>query len=248
MERGSGEIFPGDRRFMLPDPGSGNRPFDGCSLESWTAAFDGGCFAQRDGPGTLNTLRYEDEAAWEARTDTLIDAARLGLSVAAMTGSAGCQSPLQTYLPPSARLQLDMLHLASYLMAVREGAGATSGPLLGTSMFFARGGRGMSVGKLWAPYTWDVGTPLVPTPQNLTVAAFRSDTPGVFVRYFSNAVVVVCPGKDGARNATALLRGPYQDMLTGEKNIDSVRMKAHTGRVLMRQTVEAPMVVVKGRV
>lgn len=234
QQRGSGDILPGDRRFMLPDSGSGNRPFDGCSLESWTAAFDGGCFAQRDGPGTLDNLVYNDEATWVYRVNTMLDAARHNLRVAAMTGSAGCQSPLQTYLPPPIRLQLDTLHHASYLMAVRQGAGATTGPLLGTSMFFAPKGTGMSVGKLWPPYTWDIGTPLIPTPRNFSVAAFHSNTPGVYVRYFSNAVSVVCPGNKDAEKATVLLHGPYQDLLTGENNIFNVKMRAHTGRVLMR--------------
>jgi len=34
---------PGDRFFMINS--TGNRPFDGCSLESWTAGFDGSCTA-----------------------------------------------------------------------------------------------------------------------------------------------------------------------------------------------------------
>lgn len=249
QELRSGYVFPGDRRFMLPDPRTHNRPFDGCSLENWGATFGGGCFAQRDGPGTLNTLHYHDEDTWVSRVNTLIDAARSDLTVAAMTGSAGCQSPLQTYLPPATRRHLDSLHLASYLMAVRRGAGAKTGPLIGTSMFFAPDGVGMSVGKLWEPYTWDVGSPLIPTPANFNVTSFRADTPGVFVRYFSKAVAIVCPGNEDANAMTALSRGPYQDLLTGEKNINEVRMTAHTGRVLMRQQsndLPTPIPIVKG--
>ena len=158
---------PGDRVFMLPAPGF--RPFDGSSLESWTAGFDGpGCFLQTADVEKWAAV-YEDETSWVARVNTLIDAARLNLSVAAMTGSAGCQSPLQTYLPVATRTKLDFLHYASFLLAVRGRGGTeaatSSGILAGTSAFFAedtRGdgqARGMGVAKLWGPYTWAVGAP-----------------------------------------------------------------------------------------
>ena len=232
---------PGDRIFMVNS--TGTRPFDGCSLESWTAGFHGSCFAQTDRPGVTNLVVYSDEDAWVSRVNTMIDAARLRLSVAAMTGSAGCQSPLQTFLPAANRTQLDLLHYASFLMSVRQAGGDTTnrtatGPLVGTSMFFTDDGIGLAEGRLWEPYTWDLGPPLIPVPSGLNVTAFRVTAPavpGVYVRYFASAVAVVCPGPAAAMTPTLLDRGPYTDPLTGETGILSVRMQGQTGRILLRQ-------------
>ena len=178
-----------------------------------------------------------------SRVNTMIDAARLRLSVAAMTGSAGCQSPLQTFLPAANRTQLDLLHYASFLMSVRQAGGdatnrTATGPLVGTSMFFTENGFGLAAGRLWEPYTWDLGPPLIPVPSGLNVTAFRVTAPaapGVYVRYFGNAVAVVCPGPAAALKPTLLDRGPYADPLTGETGISSVQMHGHSGRVLLRR-------------
>ena len=230
-----GAVATGDRRFML-DNGTGGRPFDGCSLEAWTAAFEGPCFAQRDAPGTENVLAYPaDPAQWVGRVNALIDAARLRLAVAAMTGSAGCQSPLQTYLPPAQRLRLDLLHYASFLMAVAAEGGSphAAGPLVGTSAFFAPGGAGLSTGRLWEPYTWKLGAPLTAVPRGGNVTAYRV-SPHVYVRYFEHGAVVVCPGGRDAAGPTPLQHGPYTDRLTGERGITQVRMTANTARILLR--------------
>ena len=73
---------------------------------------------------------------------------------------------LQTYLPDTTRTQLDLLHYASYLMSVRRAGGEPhnrtgTGPLVGTSLMFAADGVGLGDGKLWAPYTWELGPPRV---------------------------------------------------------------------------------------
>ena len=241
---------PGCQVFMVNS--SGNRPFDGCSLESWTASFDGPCFAQTDRPGKININDISDEAHWVARTNILVDAARRNLSVAAMTGSAGCQSPLQTYLPAPNRTQLDLLHYASFLLAVRRaGGGGGSGggdgggdaasakqPMLGTSAFFAAdaaAGTGLGAAKLWAPYTWELGAPLVPAPAGGNVTAWRVPGPiSVYVRYFANGAVVVNPGAADATAQTALVRGPYKNELTGETDLTSVKMPRQSALVLLR--------------
>ena len=234
---------PGDREFMLNT--SGNRPFDGCSLESWTASFDGSCFEQTDGPGVQNVVDYVDEATWIERVNVLVDAARLNLSVAAMTGSAGCQSYLQTYLPAANRTAFDLLHYASFLLAVRRGGGGggdgggAEQPLLGTSAFFAAdaaAGTGVSVAKLWEPYTWQLGAPIVPAPAGLNVTAWRVPA-GVYVRFFAGGAVLVNPGDTDAPPAqpVALAGGPYENRLTGETGIVSVRgMPRRSGLVLLR--------------
>lgn len=232
-----GELVPGDKRFMRPGP-NGERPFDGCSLESWTAGFEGpGCFPQT-GDVLKWAVIYHDEPTWISRVNTMIDATKLNLSVAAMTGSAGCQSPLQTYISIAARTQLDLLHYASFLLTV--GNSTIHGPLLGTCALFAEAehgddyAHGLGVAKLWEPYTWNLG---FPSSTSSNVTAYRvasSSEAGVYVRYFSSGVAVVNPGNLSARTAIPLDGGPYEDLLTGEKDITSVQMSSQSGRVLLR--------------
>eukprot|EP01047_Picozoa_sp_COSAG01_P136129 COSAG01_NODE_66469_length_270_cov_0.596491_1_plen_89_part_11 len=82
--------------------------------------------------------------------------------------------------------------------------GASVGPLLGTSAFFAEDPgdgqpRGMSRAKLWEPYTWDLGAP-VTTHANVTAFDVSAEgEPSVYVRYFEKAVVLVNPGNLSAR-------------------------------------------------
>ena len=144
FERSGADEKPGDVELMVA--AKGFKPFDGCSLESWTGAAQqrtggggAGCWAQT---GDISKLRFDftDAETWVTRTNTMIDAAARNLSVAAMTESAGCQSQIQTYWPVKLRTQVDLLHFASYLLTVTHAGGtaaARTGPLLGTTAFFA---------------------------------------------------------------------------------------------------------------
>ena len=63
----------------------------------------------------------------------------------------------------------------------------------------------MSRAKLWEPYTWDLGAP-VTTHANVTAFDVSAEgEPGVYVRYFEKAVVLVNPGNRSAL-ATRLSR------------------------------------------
>ncbi len=233
------------------------RPFDGCSLESWTSTFEGpGCFAQN---GDASKWKYvpASETSWIGRVNSLIDAAGYNLSVAAMTGSAGCQSPTQTFISTADREKLDMLHYASYLMAVaRAGKAKTStgssdgnsgGILVGTTAWFAQKtnsrttaayGGGLSYGAVWEPYSWDLGSPL---SHHSNVTGFNvspAGTPSVYVRYFEKAVVLVCPGNVSAVHPVALTGGPYVDRMRHRQGIIKVTMSAQTGLILMKQQQE----------
>ena len=245
----SGEVAPGDRELMIAAPNF--RPFDGASLESWSAVGNKAsptCFAQSGDVAKKVPLSFWPESEWVRRTNSMVDAAALGLKVAAMTMSAGCQSQLLTFLPTAVREQLDQLHYASYLLAVAHGGGtaaARAGPLVGTTAFFAdasEGGsqpHGMSHAKVWQPYTWELGAPAISKPAGANVSSWRvgGGTPevGVYVRYFAQGVVVVCPGDVSATAKTWLAGGPYEDRLSGEKGITEIKMAANSGRILLKQ-------------
>ena len=245
--KGSGVEKPGDVELMVSS--TGFKPFDGCSLESWSGAAqkrngEGATCWPQTGDISELSFRWNDAETWVSRTNTMIDAALKNLSVAAMTESAGCQSQIQTYWPIKFRVQLDLMHYASYLLTVAHAGGtvaAATGPLLGTTAFFAadtRGdgqARGMSRAMLWEPYTWDLGAPTT-VHSNVTMYDVTvGEGPSVYVRYFERAVVIVNPGNVSAVVATALRGGPFEDKLTGEKGISAVRMAPRTGRVLLRQ-------------
>eukprot|EP00039_Didymoeca_costata_P025303 m.12887 g.12887 ORF g.12887 m.12887 type:complete len:1151 (-) comp4749_c0_seq1:169-3621(-) len=237
----AGTEFPGDRLFMLNH--SGNRPFDGCSLESWTVSFQGSCFPQTGEPGKKNIVQYNDEATWIGRVNNLIDAARYNLTVAAMTGSAGCQSPLQIYIPESNRTKLDLLHYASYLLAVNRAGDMPhdiNQPLVGTTAFFPsspKDGSGLGIAKFWEPYSWQLGPPKIPTPSNFNVTSWRVKTPGlgigVYIRYFAKGVVIVNPGTQDATTEIPLANGPYSNPLTSEKGITKVKPQHQSGTILL---------------
>ena len=192
-------------------------------------------------------LSFWPESEWQRRTNSMVDAAALGLKVAAMTMSAGCQSALLTFLPTAVREQLDGLHYASYLLAVAHAGGtvaARAGPLVGTTAFFADAGgggggqpHGMSHAKLWPPYTWDLGAPAIAKPAGANVSSWRvggaEAAVGVYVRYFAKGAVVVCPGNVSASAKTPLAGGPYIDRLSGEKGITAISMAANSGRILL---------------
>ena len=90
--------------------------------------------------------------------------------------------------------------------------------------------------KLWEPYTWNLGAPIT-THSNVTMFDMTTsgEGPSVYVRYFERAVVVANPSNLSAASATALSGGAFEDRLTGERGISSVRMTPHTGRILLRQ-------------
>jgi hypothetical protein len=249
--RGS-HYVPGDRIFMLGE--NGTRPFDGCSLESWGADFDGpGCWAQ-NGDAAKWRANFHDEATWQSRINTVIDASVRELAVAAMTGSAGCQSQLQVYLAVDNRTQLDLFVYGSYLLAVQTEGGtdaASKGPLVGTSAYFApvaganadavdaskpghagdvRYPAGVGVAKLNVVYTWALGAPL----QLATNVTEYRDTVGVYARRFKRGLVLVNPGENDAQTATAL-NGTYVDpsSSTPSKPLTEVRMAAHSGLILL---------------
>jgi hypothetical protein len=241
-----GDYLPGDVELM--EASDGFKPFDGCSLEAWTGSAQkrngegAGCWAQTGDISDL-TFKWTDADTWVTRTNSMIDAARRNLSVAAMTESAGCQSQIQTYWPTHFRTQLDLMHYASYLLTVAHAGGTTAaatGPLLGTTAFFAqdfRGDgqpRGMSRAQLWEPYTWVLGEPTVVYPNVTMYDVNVQSQPSVYVRYFQLGVVVVNPTNVSATSAIELEGAPYEDRLTGEQRIHSVQMPPHTGRVLLR--------------
>ena len=238
-DTGGGAPVPGDRSFVVPAAAAAaglSRPFDGASLESWTAQFKCGCFAQSGFAAEADVV-YAGEAAWLAHVDALLDAAAANASVAAMTGSAGCQSGLQVFL--KSRQALDALHYASYLLGVRAEGGtraAAAGPLLGTSAFFAPAAgvagwpEGLGAAALDSLYTLPLGAPAPPP----AAAAGYALAPGVYARRFAAALVLVNPTPLDAAQRTQL-NGTFYDA-TGEDPsapVTDVAMAAFSGRVLL---------------
>ncbi len=233
-----GSPVPGDRAFVVPAAAAAvglSRPFDGASLENWLTQFDCGCFPQL-GFAAEADVKYSAEADWLAHVDTLLDVAAANVSVAAMIGSAGCQSPLQVFL--KSRPALDALHYASYLLGVRAAGGsaaAAAGPLLGTSAFFAPadgGGwpEGLGRAALNPLYTLPLGAPAAPPD----AAAGYALAPGVYARRFSAGLVLVNPTPHDAARPTPL-NGTYYDA-TGEDPsapVTVVHMAARTGKILL---------------
>jgi hypothetical protein len=241
-DTGSGAPVPGDRSFVVPAAAAAaglRRPFDGASLESWTAQFKGGCFPQSGFAAEADVV-FAGEAAWLAHVDTLLDASAANVSLAAMTGSAGCQSGLQVFL--KSRQALDALHYASFLLGVRAEGGtpaAAGGPLLGTSAFFARAAgvagwpEGLSAAALDPLYTLALGAPAPPPPAGAGAAGYAL-APGVYARRFAAALVLVNPTPLDAPQRTPL-NGTYYDA-TGEDPsapITDVAMAAFSGKVLL---------------
>ena len=89
------------------------------------------------------------------------------------------------------------------------------------------------------PTTTILGAPAIPKPAGANVSSWRvgGGTPevGVYVRYFAQGVVVVCPGDVSATAKTWLAGGPYEDRLSGEKGITEIKMAANSGRILLKQ-------------
>jgi hypothetical protein len=234
-----GSPVPGDRSFVVPAAAATvglNRPFDGASLESWTAQFKGGCFPQNGFAAEADVV-YAAEADWLAHVDALLDAAAANVSLAAMTGSAGCESGLQVYL--KSRPALDALHYASYLLGVRALGGtpaAAAGPLLGTSAFAAPAAgvagwpAGLSAAALNPLYTLPLGAPALPP----AAAAEYALAPGVYARRFGAALVLVNPTPHDAAQRTPL-NGTFYDATGDDPRvpITDVTMAAFSGRVLL---------------
>jgi len=243
-----GAPVPGDRSFVVPAAAAAaglSRPFDGASLENWSAAFQGGCWPQ-NGEASDSFVVYADEPTWLARVDAILDAAAANSSVAAMTGSAGCQSGLQVFLKSRARL--DAMHYASFLMGVRATGGtpaAAAGPLLGTSAYFAPKNAagfpvGLSAAELNPLYTLPLGAPA----QSVASAAQYLIAPAVYARRFAAALVLVNPTPADAPAPTPL-NGTYYDATAADPTapLTHVTMAAQTGRVLLTQP--PPPLVVK---
>lgn len=242
-----GSLVPGDRSFVVPAAAAKvglSRPFDGASLESWTAQFNSGCFPQ-NGYAQASDVVYASEAVWLTHVNVLLDGAAANASIAAMTGSAGCQSQLQVYL--SARAQLDALHYASFLLGIgAEGgtAAARAGPLLGTSAYVApsvdaRGWpSGLGAATLNTLYTLPLGAPVT----RVADAADYGIAPGVYAREFTAALVLVNPTAADAHARTEL-NGTYYDATGADPStpVTSVHMAAHTGRVLLRSPPQLPV-------
>jgi hypothetical protein len=167
----------------------------------------------------------------------LLDAAASNASLAAMIGSAGCQSQLQVYL--RSRKQLDALHYASFLMGVTAEGGtsaAAAGPLLGTSAYVAQADDasnwpvGLGVATVDGLYTLPLGAPMT----RVDDAAEYLIAPAVYARKFASALVLVNPTPANASGPTQL-NGTYYDV-TGDYPtvpVESVYMTAHTGRILL---------------
>lgn len=234
-----GNFVPGDRSFVVPAAAQSvglNMPFSGASLEAWTAQFTCGCFAQL-GFAKDSDVTFVTESNWVAHVNSLLDAAAANVSLAAMVGSAGCQSQLQVYL--DSRKQLDALHYASFLMGVTSEGGtpaAASGPLLGTSAYFAQDEDtgswpvGIGVAAVNTLYTLSLGAPM-------TFVADAADyliAPAVYARWFASALVLVNPTPTDASGPT-LLNGTYYDAtgIDPSAPVVSVHMTAHTGRILL---------------
>jgi hypothetical protein len=234
-----GSPVPGDRSFVVPAAAAAvglRQPFAGASLESWTAQFKGGCFPQSGFAAEADVV-FAGEVAWLAHVDALLDAAAANVSVAAMTGSAGCQSGLQVFL--KSRQALDALHYASYLLGVRAEGGtpaAAAGPLLGTNAFFAPAAgaagwpAGLGAAALNPLYALALGAPAPPP----AAAAGYALAPSVYARRFAAALVLVNPTpRDAARRTP--LNGTFFDA-TGEDPsapITDVAMAAFSGKVLL---------------
>ena len=211
-------------------------PFNGASLEAWTAQFTCGCFPQL-GFAEDSDVSFVAEASWVAHVNSILDAAAANVSLAAMVGSAGCQSQLQVYL--DSRKQIDALHYASFLMGVTSEGGtpaAASGPLLGTSAYFAQGEDagswpvGIGVAAVNKLYTLPLGVPI-------TFVADAADyliAPAVYARRFASALVLVNPTPTNASGPTQL-NGTYYDAtgIDPSAPVVSVHMTAHTGHILL---------------
>lgn len=241
-----GSLVPGDHVFVVPTLAKSAgllRPFDGASLESWLVAFQGGCWPQ-NGYATAAYVYYFPESDWQLRVDTLLDIGAQNVSVAAMLGSAGCQSGVQVYL--NNRAQLDAFHYASYLLGVAAEGGtptAAAGPLLGTSAFYAPSTAGagawpvgLAAAALNPLFTLPLGAPL----DFVTDSTGYQIAPAVYARHFEQALVLVNPTPARARAPTQL-NGTYFDVTsdTPTAPLTQVVMEANSGRVLLKQPAAA---------
>ncbi len=219
------EPADGGQKLMLLATPIKPRPLDGYCIENYAGHFAARAAerARRRGP------EYNPVSHWQANEVMLMKCAQQRLAAYPMIANAGVKSLLLEGLGPI-RDQFEMFAYASYLLAVEK----DSPTRLGLPVYYQENGRRFA--RLHPRYTWPIGAPAE------TIAPEKLDTyrvPGhlSYRRRFSNGIVLVNPEEKDDMAIT--LERDYYDPETGRKT-NRVRLKAHTGKILLRQAAGRP--------
>lgn len=209
----------GGSKLMLMPTEIKPRPLDGYSIEGFAGGFAARAVDRigRKGP------RYHPLDAWQSKVTLLAECAQEGFAAFPMIANAGSKSKM---LEPAGAIrdQFEMFAYASYLLAVEKDAPTR----LGLPAFYEKDGRRFAY--VHPRYSWPIGAP-VETHKPDEIDRYRTKGHVCYLRRFDNGLVLVNPTEEDDR--TLKLNKIYIDPETG-RQISSVRMKAHTGRILIR--------------
>lgn len=210
----------GGSKLMLMPTEIKPRPLDGYSIENFAGSFAARAVDRIGHKGP----RYHSLDTWRSKLMLLAKSAQQKLAAYPMIANAGSKSKM---LEPfgDIRDRFETFAYASYLLAVEKDAPTR----LGLPAFYEKDGRRYAY--LHPRYSWPIGAP-TQTYQPDQIDRYRPKGYLSYVRRFDNGLVIVNPSEKDDRKLN--LDKTYLD-LEIQKEISSIQMKAHTGKILLRK-------------
>ncbi len=214
------ELGEGGQKQMLIPNKLKPRPIEGYCIENYAGGFAARASKRKGKVGP----DYHDLEKWRDNQMMLMTCAQEGLAAYPMIANAGSKSEMLEGLG-AVRDQFETFAYASYLLCIEK----DSPTRLGLPALYKENGRRFA--KLHPRYTWPIGGP-VETVSPAKLDKYKVEGRHSYRRYFINGVVLVNPS-DKDDKEIKFDGGGFINPETG-KRIKSVQMKAHTGKILLR--------------